>query len=75
MIITKQGVTLCCGAKGCPDMKLTEDGERIQFRFDDGAVGEMLVSQAELIAPALQHLTQGSIKRLDRVNGKKNLGN
>lgn len=75
MIITKTGVTLCCGAKGCPDMKLTEDGKRVQIRFDDGAVGEMLVSQAELIAPALQHLTQDSIKRLDRVNGKKNLGN
>ena len=56
-------------------MKLTEDGKRVQIRFDDGAVGEMLVSQAELIAPALQHLTQDSIKRLDRVNGKKNLGN
>lgn len=64
MIITKQGVTLCCGAKGCPDMKLTEDGKRVKIRFDDGAEGEMLISQAQLIAPALQHLTQDfSIKR------------
>lgn len=58
---------MCCGAKGCPDIKLTEDGERVQIRFDDGAVGEMLVTQAELIAPALQHLTEDSKERLDRV--------
>jgi hypothetical protein len=49
-------ILLCCGKKGCPELRI--EGDKVKIKFDSGNTEEMLLSQAEMFAPSLKKLKQ-----------------
>ena len=49
-------VILCCGGKGCPELKIQDN--HVIIKDDDGKVVKMTKAQAALIPEAIKKLTK-----------------
>lgn len=47
-------ILLCCGQKGCPELRI--EGDKVKIKFDSGNTEEMLLSQAEMFESSLNKL-------------------
>ena len=55
MKIQNNTAILCCGAKGCPELKV--DNDRVIIKDDDGKVINISKKEADLIPEAIKKLS------------------
>lgn len=51
-------IILCCGKAGCPELSWHPSSDTVTIKDDDDNVVTMKLSQARLIGPAIDSLTE-----------------